>query len=100
MKEPTPQDYIIIVFCCLCLAVIGLFFLANFGRIFKGRIKNEWLRQNLVVWLIIFFLANSQAPVSGGFVYTINKLGWPGFIGMQAFGCLLYTLIPFNICRW
>jgi len=100
MKEPTAQDYIIIVFCSLCLAVIGLFFLANFGRMFKGRIKNEWLRQNVVVWLIIFFLASSLSPLSGGFFYTINKLGWPKFIGMQAFGCLLYTLITYNICRW
>src|SRR5689334_16036563 len=100
MNEPTPLEYIITVFCCLCLAVIGLFFLANFGRMFKGRIKNEWLRQNVVVWLIIFFLVNSQAPLSGGFKYAVIKLGWPGFIGVQALGCLLYTLITYNICRW
>jgi two-component system LytT family sensor kinase len=100
MKEPTPFEYIIIVFCCLCLAVIGLFFLANFGRMFKGRIKNEWLRQNLVVWLIIFFLANSLSPISGGFFYALAKLKWGGFIALQAFGCLLYTLITYNICRW
>jgi two-component system, LytTR family, sensor kinase len=99
MKEPTPLEYIIIVFCCLCLAVIGLFFLANYGRMFRGRIKNEVLRQNVVVWLIIFFLSNSLAPISGGFYYAVQKLTWLGFIGIQAFGCLLYTLIPFNVCR-
>lgn len=100
MKEPTPLQYIFIVFCCLCLAVIGLFFLANFGRMFKGRIKNEWLRQNTTAFLVIFFLVNSSAPVSGGFVYAVNKLGWPGFIGMQTLGCLIFTLGPYNICRW
>jgi len=100
MKEPTPLEYIFIVFCCLCLAVIGLFFLANFGRTFKGRIKNEWLRQNTVAFLVIFFLVNSSAPVSGGFVYAVNKLGWLGFIGLQALGCLIFTLVTYNICRW
>jgi two-component system, LytTR family, sensor kinase len=99
MKEPTAGEYIIIVICCLCFAVIGLFFLANYGKLFRGRIKNELLRQNIVVWLIIFFLSNSLAPISGGFYYTVNKLGWPGFVGMQAFGCLLYTLLVFNTAR-
>jgi two-component system, LytTR family, sensor kinase len=99
MKEPTSEQFIIIVFCCLCLAGIGLFFLANYGRMFKGRIRNELLRQNVVVFLIIFFLVNSLAPVSGGFVHAINKFGWFGFIGMQAFGTLLYTLVSFNTSR-
>jgi LytS/YehU family sensor histidine kinase len=27
-------------------------------------------------------------------------LTWGGFIAIQAFGCLLYTLITFNICSW
>jgi two-component system, LytTR family, sensor kinase len=99
MKEPTTEQFILIVFCCLCLAGIGLFFLANYGRMFKGRIRNELLRQNVVVFLIIFFLVNSLAPVSGGFVHAINKFGWFGFIAMQAFGTLLYTLVSFNISR-
>jgi two-component system LytT family sensor kinase len=99
MKEPTAGEYIIIVLCCLCFAVIGLFYLANYGRMFRGRIKNEVLRQNVVVWFIIFFLSNSLAPISGGFYYTVDKLGWPGFVGMQAFGCLLYTLFVFNTAR-
>src|SRR5688572_6907097 len=99
MKEPTAAEYIIIVFCCLCLAVIGLFFLANFGRMFKGRIRNELLRQNVVVTIIIFFLSNSLAPVSGGFAHAINKFGWLGFVGMQVFGSIFYTLVAFNITR-
>jgi two-component system, LytTR family, sensor kinase len=99
MKEPTTEQFLLIVFCCLCLAGIGLFFLANYGRMFKGRIRNELLRQNVVVFLIIFFLVNSLAPVSGGFAHAINKFGWLGFIGIQAFGTLLYTLVSFNISR-
>jgi len=99
MKEPSALHYIIIVFCCLVFALIGLYFLANFGRLFRGRIKNELLRKNVSAWLIIFFLSSGITPVSGGFFYTLAKFGWLGTIGIEIAVSILETLIIYNSVR-
>jgi two-component system, LytTR family, sensor kinase len=99
LKEPTAIEYIVIVFCCLLLAVIGLYFLANFSNVFKSKMKNELLRKNIVAWLIIFFLSSSLTPISGGFYYTIAKFGWWGTFAIQCIGCTFYTVIAFNTVR-
>jgi two-component system, LytTR family, sensor kinase len=99
LKEPTAIEYILIVFCCLLLAVIGLFFMSNFSSIFKSRIRNELLRKNIVAFLVIFFLTSSLTPISGGFYYTISKFGWWGTLAIQVMGCIFYTVIVYNAVR-
>ncbi|MEI9910151.1 MAG: histidine kinase [Bacteroidota bacterium] len=99
MREPSILHYITVVFSCLVISVIGLYFLANFGRLFRGRIKNEVLRKNVAAWLIIFFLSSGLTPVSGGFYYTLAKFGWWGTIGIQIAATVLYTLFVYNTVR-
>src|SRR5687767_9884852 len=94
--EPNPLEYVVVVFCCLVFAVIGLYLLANFSRLFRGRIKNELLRKNIVSWLIIFFLSSATAPITGGLYFIVGKFGWLGTVACQAAITTLYTLIVFN----
>ena len=99
MKEPTILVYILLVFCCLVFAVIGLFFLANFGRLFRSSIKNDLFRKNVLAWLIIFFLSSALTPLGGGFFYMLAKFGWVKTIGIQIAATVLYTLVVYNIVR-
>lgn len=99
MKEPTIIQYIILVFCCLVFAVIGLYFLINFGQLFRGRIKNELLRKNVAASLVIFFLSLTITPLGGGFHLMLAKFGWLGSIAIEISVTILYTAVVFNIGR-
>ncbi len=99
MKEPTIIQSISLVICCLGFAMIGLYFLINFGRLFRGRIKNELLRKNVAAWLVIFFLSSAMTPLGGGFYYLLAKFGWLGTIVIEIAATILYTAIVFNTAR-
>jgi two-component system, LytTR family, sensor kinase len=99
MKEPTIAFYVLLVTCSLVFAVVGLFFLANFGRLFRSKIKNDLFRKNVLAWLIIFFLSSAITPLSGGFFNMLAKFGWVKTIGVQIAATFLYTLVVYNIVR-
>lgn len=44
--------FIVLILFSTIMLVVGLYLLANFKSLFKRKIKNELLRQNLVVWLV------------------------------------------------
>lgn len=99
MKEPTLFQYVLLIASCLMLATIGLYLLANFGRLFRGRIRNELLRKNIAAWLIIFCLTTAISPMSGGFFYIIAKYGWIWAFTGQVIGTTLLTVFVFNLAR-
>jgi sensor histidine kinase YesM len=99
MREPTAIQYIVLVFCCLVFAVIGLYFLVNFSRLFRGRIRNEPVRKNVVAALVIFFLSLASTPLGGGFYYMLAKFGWWGTLGIEVVVTILYTILVFNTAR-
>ena len=101
MREPIIIQYIIVVLCCLLFALIGLYFLVNFGQVFRGRIRNEVLRKNLAAWLVVLFLSLATTPLGGsdGFRYVLAKFGWVGFAIIELATSLAYTLIVFNSVR-
>ena len=99
MREPTTIQYIILVFCCLVFAMIGLYFLVNFSRLFRGRITNELLRKNAAAFLAIFFLTSALTPLGGGFSYMLAKFGWMGTIAIEIVATMVYTVVVFNIAR-
>lgn len=99
MGSPTILEYIILIAACLAFALVGLFLLANFSRLFKQSIKNELLRKNIVAWLIIFCISNAMLPMSGGFFYMIEKFGWLTAILGQFISATLCTLVIFNIAN-
>jgi sensor histidine kinase YesM len=81
------------------MSLIGLYLLANFRQLFRGRIKNELVRRNVAAWLVIFCISAGITPMSGGFFYVLGKFGWLWAIGSQFISTTLITLIVFNITR-
>ncbi|HEV7781360.1 MAG TPA: histidine kinase [Chitinophagaceae bacterium] len=99
MREPSVLFYAVLIICCLLLAAAGLFVLVNFGRLFRGRIRSELLRKNVVTLLAIFFLSSAFTPMGGGFFLMIGRFGWVYTILIQIGIALLYTLTVYNLCR-
>jgi len=96
MKEPSYLSYAALVTVSLAMAVGGLYLLANFNRLFRGSIKNAWLRRNAAAWLVIFLINGSMSPISGGFFYFLAKFGWTGTIAAHFISTIIATLIGFN----
>lgn len=99
MREPPTIQIIVVLLCCIVFAIIGLYFLVNFGRLFRGRIRNEVLRKNVAAWLVIFFLSLSTTPLGGGLFYILEKYGLLGFAMIEIVMSLMYTLIVYNTAR-
>ena len=97
MKEPSFLNYFVLVTVSLAMGLAGLYLLGNFNRLFRGTIKNAWLRRNAAAWLIIFLLNGSMSPLSGGFFYFLEKFGWLGTVGGHFVATTIATLIGFNI---
>lgn len=100
MREPSALQYTILIICCLLFAVIGLYFLINFSRLFKGKIRNEIVRKNVAAFLVIFFLSIASTPLGGGFYYLLAKYGWWGTLLIEIVVTVIYTVVVFNTARW
>jgi two-component system, LytTR family, sensor kinase len=61
------QYFIILILSSTLMLVAGLYLLANFKSLFKRYIKNELLRQNLVVWLVSICFTLAITPTSPEF---------------------------------
>ena len=99
MRQPTIAEYIIIIATALALAVCGLYLLANFGRLFKRSIRNELLRKNVVVWLVIFCIAAAMFPMSSGFFYLLFTAGIGKVLLLHILSTTANTLFAFNAVR-
>ncbi|MBC7873629.1 MAG: histidine kinase [Ferruginibacter sp.] len=99
MKDPSLLKYIVIILASLLFALAGLYLLIHFKRIFRGSIKNEWLRRNAAAWLIIFCISVAMIPLSGGFFYAVERYGWWCALGAHVLSATLCTLIIFNSTR-
>jgi len=99
MSEPSTIELIAIAICCLVFGIIGLYFLINFGRLFRGIIKNELMRKNAAAWVVIFFLSLAATPLSGGLRYIVNKFGWWGAFLIEIVTSFAYTLVVYNTAR-
>lgn len=98
MKEPTFLQYMIIVSASILFALLGLYLLSNFGRLFRG-IRNEWLRKNALAWLIICCFILATTPLNGDFFRMMQNHGvWAAILG-QMIIITLHTLIVFNLVR-
>lgn len=99
MQDPGILFHVILIVVCLLLAFGGVFVLANFGRLFKGRIKNEALRKNVVAWLAICCISAAISPMSNGFVYMLQGFGWWGVIALQLGSTTAHTILTYNTAR-
>ena len=99
MKEPTILQYCLLISACLVLAVVGLYLLANFSRLFRG-IKNEVVRKNVAAWFVIFCISTAMAPMSQGFFYIIYKHGWAWTLISAFVSTTLTTVLVYNLARY
>ncbi|RYG52864.1 MAG: hypothetical protein EOO01_05830 [Chitinophagaceae bacterium] len=97
MKNPSVLQYAVMIGACLLLVLVGLYLLANFKRILKGQIRNEWLRRNIVVWLITFCIVLAVTPMNGEFYFAVNRFGWFWAIIGEMIVVTFNTLIVFNL---
>ena len=99
MKGPALFDIVLLIVVSLIFAMGGLYMLANFGRLLRSSIKNELLRKNIVVWMIILCFSIAMLPMGGGFFYLVEKHGWGWAIGSQFISATVCTLIIYNLAR-
>lgn len=96
MQEPSILFYSILIIVCLFLVVAGAYLLVRYKSLFRQTVKDEWLRRNLAVWLIIFCLSGALLPISGNFFYLLYKYGWSGVIFGHLISTTTSTLITYN----
>jgi sensor histidine kinase YesM len=99
MKEPDFLSIVLLVAVCLVCAVIGLYLLANFNRLFRGTIKNEALRKNAAAWLVICFISVASTPLGGSFYSILHQKGWLGMLSMHLISTTAFTILVYNTTR-
>jgi two-component system, LytTR family, sensor kinase len=99
MKEPSFLYFVVVVGICLLMAVAGLYFLSNYKNLLRRQIRNEVLRQNVVVWLIVFCLIIAVAPMNIELFYMLRKKGVLYTICAELFAATVNVLFVFNIVR-
>jgi sensor histidine kinase YesM len=81
------------------MLTLGLFILSRFDRLFVRSIKNELLRQNVIVWMAALCLGMSLGPLSGDFYSVMAKKGLPYAIILQLTFNTVGSIFVFNITR-
>jgi sensor histidine kinase YesM len=99
MRQPTIFEFIILITASLALAIAGLYLIANFSRLFKRSIRNELVRKNVAVWLIILCISLAISPLSNAFIYIIYTHGLGEIILIELISTTASTLFGYNIVR-
>jgi len=97
MKGPAFSQLIIAVLFSSILLVVGLYLLARFHRLFKRQIKNEFLRANLVVWMIAICLMVAVSPTTLDFYAAYLRRYIPAYYAFACVAATLESLFVFNI---
>lgn len=95
--SPSINEYAILIGFCILFGLLGLYLLANFKSTFRNIIRNEWLRHNVLVWLITFSLVVATTPMNGEYFYAVKKYGWYTAILGQVIVTTFNTLVVFNL---
>lgn len=73
MKYPDFKALLLLVLFSSLMLVLGLYLLTNFKRLFHRQIKNEWIRKNIVVWMVAVCLVLAVSPTNSEFYQAIAK---------------------------
>jgi sensor histidine kinase YesM len=88
---------VILVLFAAVMLLLGLYTLATFNTLFKRYIKNEFLRKNIVVWIIAVCLLMSVTPTHPDFYASITNHRVVNYFLLNCFGVTLEALFVFNI---
>lgn len=98
MKEPSFLVMASMVFYSGLMLVAGLYLLANYNRLFRRWIRREWLRQNLVVWMIGICLIFSVTPTNPEFYVNLSLNKLHIYFLVQAVASTVLVFCVFNVC--
>ena len=96
MKYPEFSVLLRIILLSSSMLVLGLYFLAKFNSLFTRAIKIEWLRKNIVVWLIAICLGLAVSPTNREFFEAAKKGNWVEAITKQVIWITIMSLFVFN----
>ncbi|MES1224076.1 MAG: histidine kinase, partial [Bacteroidota bacterium] len=78
------------------MLVLGLYFLTRFNSLFKRVIRFEWLRKNMVVWLIAVCMILAISPTNHEFFEAAKKGSLAKVLTIQIVAITLESLFVFN----
>jgi hypothetical protein len=79
------------------MLMLGLYMLANFKTLFKRSIKSEWLRKNIVVWMIAVSLVLAISPTNRDFYEAAtSSKKWLRVFLIQTTAITIMTFFVFN----
>ncbi|HLG41484.1 MAG TPA: histidine kinase [Chitinophagaceae bacterium] len=85
-----------VLFSALTL-VAGLYLVANYNRLFRNQIRNQFLRRNLTVWLIAVCFVFSITPTSQEFYQSLSAKKVLHYFFIQVLAVTAMVLFVFNI---
>ncbi len=97
MKNAQFAQLVILVISAAIMLLVGLYVLAKFNRLFKRHIKNEFLRKNIVVWIVAICLIMSITPTTPDFYASLASHKVINYFLLNCFGVTLEALFVFNI---
>ena len=100
MLKTSFEVIVIMVVSSAVMLLAGLYLLANYNRLFRGKIRNRWARNNVVVWLIGICLVFSITPTSPEFYVNLsaNRLLW--YFKIQMIAVTVMVFFVFNVTWW
>jgi two-component system LytT family sensor kinase len=99
MNEYPFYFFVILILCSTVMLTIGLFILSRYDRLFVRSIKNELLRQNIIVWMAAVCLSLTLGPLSGDFFSVMTKKGLLYAITLQLSFTTAGVIVVFNTTR-
>jgi two-component system LytT family sensor kinase len=96
MKEPGFLFFVVMIAICLLMAVVALYLLINFKTVFRW-IRIEWLRQNIVVWCIVFGFIIALSPLNYEFFGMVLRKGVFYAVVVEAISAAVNVIFVFNI---
>lgn len=97
MALPLFSHLLIMVLCSAIMLVTGLFLIANYNRLLRRRIENEWVRKNLVVWMAAMCLILALIPLNPEFARAFTESKWRRIFLIQIVAVTAMTFVVFNI---
>ena len=97
MKYPGFTTLLVLVLCSSVMLFLGLYLLANFKRLFRRYIRNEFLRKNIAVWMIAVCLILSVSPTNHEIYIGILSGHWVKAFLTQIAAITIMTFFVFNV---
>ena len=93
-------EFLLLIFICLGMALIGLYLLTIFDKLFTQSIRPKLLRKNVAAFVVIFCITAAFLPMSSTFFYIMEKHGFWWMLAWQTGTSVLLTLIVYNLARF